>query len=120
MAEIIFETFRLALEATRGTAESAPTHLLNHEGKLTPHITRYRPREKRGTRARNYRAVDTRAWADFEGEGDLDSVLAAVLFNMAVAPDASPATPTDAVTARLWEHIGALTSDNLKTATVWW
>jgi hypothetical protein len=120
MSEIVFETFRLALETTRGTAIATPTHLLNHEGTLTPNTTRYRPRESRGTRARNYRAVDTRAMAEFEGEGDLDSVLASVLFNMAVAPVSTPSTPASAVLSRLWAHVGSVAADDIKTATVWW
>jgi hypothetical protein len=120
LAEITFETLRLALETTRGTAVTTPTHLLNYEGTLNPKVSRYRPTERRGTRARNYRHVDTRAMAEWEAEGDLDSVLAAVLWNMGVAPLTSPATPTDAVTARLWAHVGSITADNLKTATVYW
>jgi hypothetical protein len=120
MAEITFETFRLALEASRGTAEAAPTHLINLEGTLTPKITRYRPREARGTRVRNYRSVDTRRASEFELEGDLDSVLAPLLFNMAVKPNSSPATPSGASTARLWAHVGAIAADDIKTATCWW
>lgn len=120
MAEITFETLRLALESTRGTAVTTPTHLLNYEGTLNPKRSRYRPTERRGTRARNYRHVDTRAMAEWEAEGDLDSVLAPVLFNMGVAPNSSPSTPTDAVLARLWAHVGSITADNLKTATVYW
>ena len=120
MAEIPFETFRVALEAARGTAESAPTHLLNLAGKITPNITRYRPKEARGTRARNYRSVDTRKGAEWEAEGDADSNLTAVLLNMGVAPVTSPSTPSGATLSRLWAFVPNLTADNIKAATAWW
>ncbi len=120
MAEIVFETLRLALEATRGTAIASPTHLLNYSGTLDPKRSRYRPKESRGTRVRNYRHVDTRAMAEWNAEGDLDSMLAPVLLNMAVAPKTTPSTPASAVLSRLWDHTGAITADDIKTATIWW
>lgn len=120
MAEIPFETFRVALEATRGTAESAPTHLLNLAGKITPNITRYRPSEARGTRARNYRSVDTRKGAEWEAEGDADVNMAAVLLNMGVAPVTSPSTPASATLSRLWAFVPNISADNIKSATAWW
>jgi len=119
MAEITFESLRLALETTRGTAITTPTHLLNYEGSINPMRSRYRPKEKRGTRALNYRHVDTRSGSEWEAEGDLDSVLAPLLFNMAVAPLTTPATPSGATTARLWAHVGALTADDIKSGTLW-
>lgn len=121
MAEIPFETLRIALEATRGTAESAPTHLLNLEGTLQPTINVYKVRERRGTLAANYRHVQTRKGATFEGiEGDADVNELPVLLNMCVAPLSLPATPDGATNTRLWSFVRSVTSDNLKTATVWW
>jgi len=120
MAEIAFETIRLALEATRGTAITTPTHLLNLEGTLTPGITRARPREQRGTTFKNYRHVDTRKMSTFEGEGELDVNEIAVLLNMCVAPLTTPSTPPSGLLTRLWEFVRSGTADNLKSSTVWW
>jgi hypothetical protein len=120
MAEIPFETFRVALEAARGTAEAAPTHLINLAGKITPNITRYRPKEARGTRARNYRSVDTRKGAEWEAEGDADGNETLVLLNMSVAPLTTPSTPSGATLSRLWSFVPNLTADNIKSATAWW
>lgn len=120
MAEIPFETMRLALETTRGTAETAPTHLLNLAGMIKPAITRYRPKEARGTRAQNYRHVDTRKSAEWEAEGDADVVMLPVLLNKAVAPVTSPSTPGTAVLSRLWAFVNNLTADNIKSSTIWW
>src|SRR5262245_28162639 len=120
MAEIAFESLRMALEATRGTAIATPTHLLNMEGKLTPKIKRTRPREARGTRTRNYRHVDTRKWCEWEGEQDLDVRIAPFWLNMAVMPLTTPATPGAAVTAKLWAFINNVSADNIKSSTTWW
>lgn len=120
MSEITFETLRLALESARGTAIASPTHLLNLEGTIKPVITRYRGKEQRGTRAANYRSVATRKYVEIEAEGDLDTAIAPVLLNMAVAPLTSPATPAGATDARLWAHVANTTTDTIKSATMWW
>lgn len=120
MAEIAFETFRLALESVRGTAITSPTHLLNMEGTLDPKDTLYRPRESRGSRAKNYRSVKTRALSEFSAEGDLDAALVPLLCNLAVKPVTTPTTPSSALTAKLWAHVGAVAADDIKTATIWW
>jgi len=120
LAEVAFETMRMALEAVRGTGEAAPTHLLNVEGTLVPKITRYRPKEQRGTLAEVYRSVDTRKWAEFEGKGDLDVNELTFWLNMAVAPLGSPSTPSSAVLARLWAFTRNISSDTIKSATAWW
>lgn len=122
MAEIPFETLRLALESARGTAITSPTHLLNLEGKITPARTRARRRMQTGTTFANYSGqhVDTRAMSNWEGEGELDVNEILVLLNMCVQPVTSPSTPTNGVDTRLWEFVRSGTADNLKSATVWW
>lgn len=120
MAEIAYETLRAAIEVTRGTAITTPTHMLNLEGTLTPKLSLYRPREQRGTTFTNYRSVATRKVAEWEGEGDADVNTLPFLLQMAVVPNTTPSTPTDAVAARLWEFVRSGTADNIKSATIWW
>lgn len=119
MAEITFETFLLGLETTRGTAVS-PTHLMTMGGQLDPKITRAMHKERRGARAKNYRSTDTRAWSEFNLEGDLDGYLLPVLAAMIVEGGVAVATPVGATDARLWEHTADMLSDSLKTATIFW
>lgn len=120
MAEIALETLRFALEATRGTAIAAPTHLLNLEGTMTPRRTKVRPREQRGTFASHYRSADVRRFVEWEAEGELDSAIAPFLLNMAVAPVTTPTTPTNAVATRLWTFIRNISADDIKSATGYW
>lgn len=121
MAEITFETLRMALETTRGTAIGSPTHLLNLAGKITPNIVQHRTVEARGTRAKNYRHVITRKGSAWEGEGDADVRVMPFLLNMGVqGAVTSPSTPGAAVTAKLWAFINNISADNIKSATAWW
>lgn len=120
MAEIAFETMRAALETTRGTAIAAPTHLLNVEGTITPKVTVYHPTEQRGTRAKNYRSVITRKWAEVAGKGDLDINEILFWLNMGVASVTTPSTPGTAVLSRLWAFVNNITADDIKSATAFW
>lgn len=120
MAEIAFETMRAALEAVRNTPETAPTHLLNIEGTITPKDTKYRAKEQRGTTTKNYRHVITRRWSEIEGKGDLDINEIAFWLNMALVPVTVPTTPGTAVLSRLWTFTRNITADNIKSMTGWW
>jgi len=55
-AEIPFELFGLALETTRGTAVTPPSHLLPLVGTIKPTRPKYRPDEARGTIEEFYRS----------------------------------------------------------------
>lgn len=118
-AEIPFEAFSLALEATRGTAVTPPTHWANLNGTLTPVREKYRPTESRGTLAEFYRSKTVRTYAEWSAEGGLDPNLAPVLFNLAVKAVTTPTTPTNGVLTRLWTFAPTMTSDDLKTATLY-
>lgn len=85
MAEIAFEYLLAKIEATRGSAESAPTRYLNMAGTLTPRKNRYRPDESRGTLAEYYQSVDTQKWADLEASGGLDVYTLPLILNTIVA-----------------------------------
>lgn len=120
--EIAFERLALALEATRGTPESAPTHTLNLKGTLTPNKFVYHPERHNGTlsmHADNDSTV-TRTGSAFEGEGAVSVNELPVWLNMALAPVTSPSTPGGATLTRLWEFVRSMTTDDLETATVWW
>lgn len=118
-AELPFEVFALALEATRKTAVTPPTHVLPMQGMITPVREKYRPDEVRGTLARNYRSKTVRTGADWVANDILDLNYAPVLLNMAMAVVTSPSTPTNGVLTRLWTFNPTLTSDTIKSATLY-
>ena len=72
MAEIPFETFSLALEATRNTPVTPPTHAMNMAGVIKPVVTQYRPKEQRGTLVANYRHKITRKLCTWSADNDAD------------------------------------------------
>lgn len=121
MAEIAFEALMIGLETTRGTAV-APSHFANMTGTLVPRIERYAPNEARGSLAARYRSKTVRTWGEFSAEGPLDVNLLPVFLNMAATGDmtSQPSTPGGGTNSRLWEFVPTLTSDDLKTATLWW
>ena len=120
MAEIAFEYLALALEDDRGVAEAAPTHYAMLDGMLNPKQSRYRPSESRGTLAEFYRSQVVRKWTEWEGEAGLDNYILPVFCEMLVKGGVSPTTPAGATTTRLRTYTPSMTSDTLKTATMWW
>lgn len=121
MAEIAFEALMIGLETTRGTAV-APSHYANMTGSLVPRIERYAPDEARGSLAARFRSKTVRTWGEFTAEGPLDVNLLPVWLNMAATGDMTdqPSTPGGGTNSCLWEFVPTLTSDDLKTATIWW
>lgn len=120
MAEIPFEQGLLALESTRGTAITTPTHAMNVPLLIKPWRTKVRPKEARGTLAMNYRAKDTRAGCDWSFAAvEADSAYLTVWLNMFMKAVTSPSTPTNGVLTRLWTFTRSLTADDLKAATLW-
>lgn len=118
--EIPFESMSIALEATRGTVITPPTHRLNVAGTMTPIIDYYRPDDQLGTLEEYERATGVRKYGKWEAEGGLDPKTLPLLLNMAVKPLTSPSTPTNGVSTRLWEFVPTVTSDDLKSATSYW
>lgn len=119
-SEIFTERLHLALESTRGTAVTTPTHTMNGVGLLTPGVEYYEPAESRGEIARVYQQLPIRktcAWS-FEGPGDVNYL--PVWLQMAVAPNTSPSTPGGATNSRLWEFVRDMDADDLKAATLIW
>jgi len=117
-AELPFEYMAVALESTRGTAVTTPTHYLPMAGTLTPVREKYRPAESRGTLAEFYRSKTVRTRSEWTAEGGADPNYAPLLFNMAVKAVTSPSTPTNGVLTRLWTFAPTMTSDDLKSATI--
>lgn len=119
-AEIPFELFGLALEATRGTAVTPPTHLIPVAGMLTPFRTKYRPAEARGTLEKNYRSKTVRTGSNWVMPDSLaDPNYAPVLWNMLMKAVTAPTTPTNGVLTRLWTFVPTLISDDLKAGTLY-
>lgn len=120
MANIPFEYLALALEATRGVAVTPPTHYAALAGMLKPAQERYWPEESRGTLALHHRSAVVRKWGEWEGEGGLDSHILPVFLNMAVKAVTTPTTPAGAILSRLWSFVPTMTSDDIKSATLYW
>lgn len=119
-AEIPLELFGLALEATRGTAVTPPTHLIPVGGVITPFRTKYRPEESRGTLEQNYRAKTVRTGCNWSiPDSLLDPNYAPILFNMIVKANSTPTTPGGGTLSRLWTYTPTITSDDLKSATLY-
>jgi hypothetical protein len=118
-AETIFEYLALALEATKGTAVTPPTHYLPFAGMIKPTRTKYRTRDNNGTLAEFTRSKTTTAGAEWNGEGGADPSYAPLVFNLVAKAVTSPATPTNGVLTRLWTFAPTMTSDDLKAATIY-
>jgi hypothetical protein len=118
-AEIAFEYLALALEPTRGTAVTPPTHYLPLAGTLTPVREKYRPEESRGIRAKNSRSKTVRTSGEWECEGGADPNYLPLIYNMVVKGGVtSPTTPVGATLSRLWTFVPTMNADNIKTATL--
>jgi len=119
-AEIPLSVFGLALESTRGTVVTPPTHLLPFAGTITPFRTKYRPQEARGTLEQYYRSKTVRTGCNWEIPDSLaDPNYAPIVFNMFMKAVTSPSTPTNGVLTRLWTHLPTLTSDDIKSGTLY-
>jgi hypothetical protein len=118
-AELALEYFAAALETTRGTAITAPTHYIPLAGSITGSREKYRPEESRGTFARNYRSATVRTDAEWEAEGGADVNYLPFLANMVIKGVTSPTTPTNGVLTRLWTFTPTMNADNIKSATMW-
>lgn len=118
--EIAFERVGAAIETTRGTAITNPTHIIPVSGVLVPQSTVYTPSESRGVLNDTPRSKRTKVWSTLDtGTFGLDVNLAPFLFNGALAPLASPATPGGATLSRLWTFTRVMNADTLKTYTLW-
>lgn len=118
--EIAFEYLLAALEATRGTAVDPPTHRLPLMGTITPKEERFYPEQSSGLLAANMTSATVRRWAELKASGGLDSLYAPFLFNMLLKSVTSPTTPGGATTARLWTFTRDMTTDTMKSGTIFW
>jgi hypothetical protein len=120
MAELAFEYFLAALEATRGTAVNPPTHYLNMRGTITPREDVYEPDESTGTLDRSNRSLVTRRWSEWTVEGALDTLTLPFLACMAVRGTPVTTTPVGGTDTRLHTFVPVMTGDNLKSASLYW
>lgn len=119
--ELAFERMGLAIEATRGTAITNPTHYLPVSGTLDPEFEVYIPSESRGVLNDAPRHKIIKKWSTWSADAfGLDVNYAPFLFNGALAPVSAPTTPGGATTARLWTFTRVMSADTLKTYTIWW
>jgi len=118
-AEIAFERSALALETTRGTAITTPTHSFPWPITITPERIRAKAEDARGTLVQNYRVKTAQANAAWESEGTIDIAYIPLILQMISKGSITPTTPASATSARLWTATPTITSDDLKTATLW-
>lgn len=116
-AELIFEYLAAALETTKGTAVTPPTHYLPFSGTIKPIRNKYRTKDNNGTLAEFTRSKTVTTEAEWTGEGGADPNYAPFLFNLIAKAVTSPSTPTNGVLTRLWTFAPTMTSDDLKAAT---
>jgi hypothetical protein len=118
-AEIAFERSAVALESTRSTAITTPTHSFPWPIMITPERVRAKPDDARGTLVRNHRVKTTQVNAGWESEGTIDTDYIPLILQMISKGSITPTTPSGATSARLWTATPTVSSDDLKAATLW-
>lgn len=119
-AEVVFERFAGALETTHGTAIAAPTHIFNGTGMVTPDVTFSRRSRSDGMLSEFYSTIKTREEATWSLEGDLDVNTLPFLLEMALKASGTIATPGGGTASRTHTYVPTMTSDDLKSATIFW
>lgn len=117
--ELAFETLAAALESTRGTAVTPPTHTFPLTGTVSPMPEFYEPEEARGTLVRRYRQQKVRDHGEWAAEGGADPEYLPFFLNLITGAGVI-STPTNGVLTRLHTHKPTITSDAVKTATLYW
>lgn len=116
--ELAFELMAAALEATRGTPVTPPTHYFPLVGTLSPTPDFYEPTEARGTLVKRYRQQKVRDSSDWTADGGADPRYLPFFLNMVTGPGVIT-TPTNGVLTRLHTHKPSISSDAIKTATLY-
>lgn len=118
--EIVFERLDVALETTRGTLVTPPTHRLYMEGTMDPVMDYYEDETGVGYLAGLNRSEPVHSSVTLSASGAMDVDTLPVLCNMALVPLTSPSTPGGATNTRLWAFVRAMTADSIKAATWYW
>lgn len=118
-AEIPYEVFAAALETTRGTAITTPTHLLPLVGSIKPIRDKWHPDEARGTIEANFRSKTIATRGEFELTGPADPNYLPFLANLINKAYTTFTTPTNGVLTRLYTSVPTINADDLKSATLW-
>lgn len=119
-SELFFERIHLALESTRGTPITTPTHSFPVVGMITPFNEYFEPQQARGEIASIYQQLISRKGSAWSMQGQADVNYLSVLLQMFVEPNTTPSTPGGGTNSRLWEFIRDMDADDIKTATMIW
>lgn len=119
-AETTFEVLSGALETVHGTPVTPPTHIFNMLGMITPQNTISRRTQSDGTLSEFRRSAVTRNLAAWEGTGDLDVNTLPFLLEMAVKGAGVITTPGGGTLSRAHTYTPTMTTDDLKSATIYW
>lgn len=117
-AEVAFEVMAGVLEAVRGTAIAVPTHYFPLTGTITPVDEWAEPEESRGTLVKRYRQQRVRGSTEWTVEGGVDPRYMPWMLNLITGPGVIT-TPTNGILTRLHTHKPSITSDTIKTATLY-
>ena len=119
-SELFFERLHLALESTRGTAVTTPTHTLPVMGMITPETSYFAPQQSRGEIASIYAEKISRKGCAWSAQGHADVNYMPLWLQMFVEPNTSPSTPGGGTNSRLWEFVRDMDADDIKVATMIW
>ena len=89
-------------------------------GTINPRVEKFRPDESRGTLAEYYRSATVRKWAEWEGEGPLDTYTLPFLLEGLLKGGGVITTPGGGTTTRLHTYAPTMTSDDLLASTLYW
>src|SRR5580765_5535295 len=117
--ELAFELLAAALETTRGTPVTPPTHYFPLVGTISPTPDFYEPTESRGTLVKRYRQQKIRDSSDWTADGGADPRYLPLILNMVTGPGVIT-TPTSGILTRLHTHKPSITTDAIKTATFYY
>jgi hypothetical protein len=117
MSEVAFESLAAAIETTRGTAVTPPTHWIPLAGTMQPEMTYYEPEEQRGALVKRFRQQLVRNATTWSASGGADPRYLPFLLNMVTGPGVIT-TPTNGILTRLHTHTPSVTTDTVKTVTM--
>ncbi len=117
MSEIAFEYLLSKIEATKGTAEATPDryHLIG--GVIMPKNEYFSPEDRDGTLSMSRRSTVVRAWSEMEIEGQVN--INEIHRFMLMGMNGSVVPTTVATGVYNWTFLRNMTSDTLKSATLW-
>lgn len=118
-AEVAYEYLAMALETVHGTAVTPPTYYVPFTGMVKPMRKKARAKDSNGNLAEWSRSKTVTTESEWSGKGAVDPATGPAFLNIIVGAAAAPTTPTSGILARLWAFAPSMTTDTLKSATMY-